>query len=259
MIIITGKTNSGKSTLFNKLINKNISIVTNKKNTTIRCVEGYYSTQKKNIKIIDTPGPIINNKINTNKLIYDTINKAEIIIILIEKTKLGSEDFFLFELIQKIKKNIILLINKTDEIKNKETILEIIKNLKIKFKTAEILPISVKNNINSITNIIEKIPFTSITKINKIENSNEFIKDIVREALLLHLEKELPYTTKIIINKQEQKNFQINIIIRKICHKKIIIGKSGDRLKLIIKHIKNKLYTILHKNYSFEINFKINK
>lgn len=261
IITIIGKTNVGKSTLINNLSQKKISITTPKKNTTIQCV---ISKINKKITLIDTPGPIIkNDEKNTNNLIYDAINKANKLLIVIDKIFLNSEDFFVLELIKNLKKEKILLINKIDIFKEKLYLIPFIEKIKIKYPDIiEIIPISNKNKIN-INQLKKNINITIYDKCKKIENIKNFILEITRETLLNKLEKEIPYVTKInICNNKINKLTRIiilELIIKKQSQKKIIIGKEGRKINEIITSIKNKLINKLPFIEKIKITIHVNK
>lgn len=258
-ISIIGKTNTGKSTLFNNILNARDSIVTKKSNTTIRCVE----KKIKNLVLIDTPGIILNSKINTkqiNQLIYDSIAKSDNLIINIEQNNLTSEDLFLLDIVKNKKK--ILTINKIDKTNEKEKLLILIKNISTYSQFQEIIPISnVKNiNIDIIKNIIKNYNAEkSLNKhIYKKETINSKIKDIIRETLLTKLNDEIPYNLIININeiKKNTNILDIEIKFKKYNYKKIILGQESKNITNIIKIIKNKINKI-HKNITkIKINLK---
>lgn len=261
IITIIGKTNVGKSTLINNLSNKKVSITTNKKNTTIKCIP---SKINENLIIIDTPGPIINkSEKNTNKIICDAIKQSNAILIVIDSIFLNSEDLFIIDLAVKYKIEKFIIINKIDKIKKKLNLIPFIDKIKKKYKDIkEIIPISnIKNiNINNLKKIIE---------ITKYEKSNEpydikiFIEETVRETLLNKLEKELPYITKINLkNTSIIKNIKIiilELIVQKQNQKKILIGKNGKKINEIINDIKYKLIKKLKCIEKIKIIININK
>ena len=253
IISILGKTNVGKSTLFNTLLKKKYSIITQKKNTTIRCVVATSITKTSEITIIDTPGPIIHNthqKYNTNKYIYDVIKKSDILIITVELFKLNTDDFFILELTKKLTQKKILLINKIDKLKNKSLLLQYIKKIKNIMNFTHIIPISSKKNINinKFKTIIADVNKNKVIYNYTNETKYNLIKDIIRESLLKNLNKEIPYTSKIIIENKEIniniKTLYIILLIKKINHKKIIIGKNGENIKNIIKNIQKNIKKI---------------
>ncbi len=249
IITILGRTNVGKSTLFNKLINKKISITSKKKNTTQNIFLNINNIKNKQYIYLDTPG--FNNYKNFIKIFHKIkkfiknkyIKKINLIILIIEKKNF----FYEIQAIKKInyyKIPIIILINKIDKIKNKLLILPFIKNIKKYIKYKWIIPISIKKNkyIKIIKNIIDKYLIKSKKYINFKKNNSyndEFIiLEIIREKILRLMGDEIPYIIKIkkkkIIFKKKNINIYCYLIIKKIKYKKILIGKKGKKIKKII-------------------------
>lgn len=249
IITLIGKTNTGKSTLFNNLIKEKKSIITKKKNTTIKSI----TCDLNNITIIDTPGPILKNSSkNINKIIYDSIKKSTTLLIVIDKIKLTTEDYFILELSKKYVQKKILLLNKIDELKKKLFLLNFINKINKKYKFfEEIIPISNKTQTN-IDILIQKLKITNDKKHIPIKiNYRSFITDLIRETLLNKLDKEIPYEINIsILNNKLNKHTEvlsIKIKSKKYTQKKIIIGKNGEKIKEIINDIKRKAKKILKK------------
>ncbi|BFI91145.1 GTPase Era [Enterobacterales bacterium endosymbiont of Anomoneura mori] len=244
-VSIIGRTNVGKSTLLNKLINKKISITSKKKNTTINNILGIYKKNNYQIIYIDNPGyslynNFLNIKINNN--LYD----LDIIIYIIEGTILKNDDKKIIKKLKSINSLIILVINKIDIIKNKIFLLPFINYLKKKINFFELIPISAKYNIN--LNIIKNTIFKILNNNNKNNNNsninNNFnyinnynIIEIIREKIIRYLGQELPYCTKIKIENitfiNNKYNFFVLILVNKKSQKKIIIGKNGNKIKTI--------------------------
>lgn len=256
-IIIIGRTNVGKSTLFNNIINKDISVVTKKKNTTIRDVQVFSNFGKFLINLIDLPGPVIRrfDKNNINKIIYNFLNDSDLILFVLEKDILKSDDFFLLELIKKYKKNVFLLINKID-LMNRSDVLCFINKFKNFFIFKKIIPISNKKKIN-IDILTKNIGVLSNDSNFYIKDKVLFLKDFVRYSLLSNLEKELPYS----INFEcyfkkidyKKKIIFIKLFIKKDIQKKILIGLNGVKIKKIIKMINEKLKILYNKRYFIKI------
>lgn len=256
-ISILGKTNVGKSTLFNNLLKKKYSIISAKKNTTIRCIVNIKNDKKTHQILIDTPGPIIRNTLqayNTNKFIYDTIVKTHVLIIVIDTIHLKTDDFFILDLIKNQNKTKILIINKIDKIKNKIWLLPFIEKIKTFSKFDHIIPISNTKNINieNLSKILDQYNFkNSYDQIHLPESKYNFAKDLIRETLLTKLNKEIPYTTQINIEtpnlNEETTHLAIKITTQNINQKKIIIGKNGQKIKQIMNDINTKI-SKLYKN-----------
>ncbi len=277
-IFIIGRTNVGKSTLFNKLIKKKISITSKRKNTTQKYILGINTINNNQYIYIDSPG--FNNYIKFKKIFYkvniflkEKINfkkKINLIILIIEKK------YFFFEkkiikIINFKKIPIIILINKIDKIKNKKIILPFINNIKNDIKYNNIIPISAKKikHIKYIQNIINKFLIKSnhIFKKKKktIHNKKFIIKEIIREKIFKFIRDEIPYLILIklkkIINSKNKKIIFCNIYTKKKQHINIIIGKKGKNINYIINtSIKDiKKYFNYKKKIKLFINIKNKK
>lgn len=244
VISIIGKANVGKSWLFNNLVQDNISVVTNKRYTTNRCVEYLYN---KDILLIDTPGPIIKKLpldfYNINKFVYSAINKSDSLIIVITK-ELTADDFFVLNLIKNVNKKKFLIISKCDKIKIKKDLLILIDKLNKYSYFDVILPYSNVtalnlNRLSYLVGILDQQEKMSDSLLYNVDYKT--IIDIVRKALLLTLVKELPYNIDIVIKNNESineiKTLLVELILKKKCYKKILIGENGIKIKEIIKYI----------------------
>ncbi|AZP36339.1 GTPase Era [Candidatus Annandia adelgestsuga] len=264
---IIGQTNVGKSTLFNKILSKKISIISHKKNTTKKNILGIITNNNYQIAFIDTPGPFFLKKKN---FFYKINNKYEIslyntniIIFVLNGTKWNKFDEIILEKIKLFKIPIICVINKIDKIKNKQKTFLHIKYLENKANFLSIISISSKKetNINYLYNIIiNNLPesfhyfpsyyFTS-------ESPNSIITEIIREKSLKNLNQEIPYNIKIEINNFEYKKnmYFIKSIIKmkNINQKKIIIGKNGSKIKNISISSRKEIEKIFKKKVHLKI------
>lgn len=124
-IVLLGRTNVGKSTLFNRLINKNISIVHHAINFTRDRQYGILHLKNSIINVIDTAGIQLNS--NKDSILQKNILNQTFIairesnlILFVFNMQIGitEEDKILFEFIRKQSKKIFIVINKIDKIKN---------------------------------------------------------------------------------------------------------------------------------------------
>lgn len=131
--ILLGRTNVGKSTLLNKIMNKKISITSRKKNTTKSNIFGIHTENKYQTIYIDTPGFQKNNRSFFNyNLIIKTIKLVQVIIFIIDRCKWTQYENYISNIINKNKIPVIIVINKIDLIKKKTIILPYINFLKKK-------------------------------------------------------------------------------------------------------------------------------
>ncbi len=274
-IPIIGKYNVGKSTIFNKLIKKKISITSKKKNTTQKKIIGI--DKEKNIQYIyiDTPGlnKYQNIKIFILKIInfiknYFKINIINLIIIVIDK-KLNDQENELLNKLELFKIPLLLIINKIDKIKNKLTLLPYINNIIKKNKYIHtILPISKKNFSKKIDYIKNTCINFFLTKnknfffLNFTTNySKNFIfSEIIREKILRLTGDEIPYNTFIKIKNiyLEKKKTSIDciLIVKKKQYINIIKGKNNNKINKIINLSKIDIKKYLNKKNKIYINYR---
>jgi len=265
-VSIIGKPNVGKSSLINLLINKNISIITYKSQTTRNKIIGIFNKKNLQIIYIDTPGIIIPKYLFQNFMMKSSsliLKNTDIALVVIDVYQKYSSNFFRIFLKSKYK---LLLINKIDLIKKIE-INKIIKYWNKKILVNKIITISIirKINIKSILkNIINILPkkviyYSSNTITN--QSVNFFICEIIRKKILLNYNKEIPYSTIIEVKnfKEYEKIIKINIEINieRKKQKKIIIGKNGKLLKKIGIESRKEIEKFFKKKVFLEQKIKI--
>ena len=256
---IIGNPNVGKSTLMNALIGQNLSIITNKAQTTRHRIKGILSDENYQIVFSDTPGiikPAYKLQESMMQYVKSAFQDADVILYVVEIGEQGLKDKDIFEKIKKLKIPLIILLNKIDLVTQEKVLIEI-ENWKNKFSNAAILPISALNgfNINEIINsIVELLPFSPpyYSKEEVTDKSERFfVEEIIREKILKHYKKEVPYSVEISVEEfiEEDEIVRIRAIIYVLreSQKAILIGHKGLGLKRIgsesrkdIEKMKNK-------------------
>ena len=246
-ISLVGRTNAGKSTLINKLVGEQISIINKKINTTEDLIHGILNINNIQLVFFDTPGLKLDKEYDKKKPIlkrnlWEGINISDLILFLIDSKnfKLNENIEHLKKLLE-FKKKIIVVFNKNDLI-DKKSILPMIKELDKFKKISNFFSISAKLNkgINYlITNLLNNSYQSDWLYLeNEISNKNDIFttNECTRNALLTVLHKEIPYNLK--INNMEFKylkngdlKIKQEIEIENPRYKKIILGKNGDKIK----------------------------
>jgi len=252
-VVLVGRPNAGKSTLINALVEKKISIVSPKPQTTRKVICGYWWNEETQIIFWDTPGiftkakDLVAKKINL--LPGLSLENADVIVYLIDKTRSrGDEENRILGMVRNVPKPKILVINKID-IKEPDYTYEY-KFLKEEFD--EWQEISALKKIN-LKPLLEKIirflpegkPLFDAQKIGAFPGNltpEEFVAEVIREKAFLVLRQELPYTLTVITEKIEEKEdkkqnpiFYISakILTTSRHYKKMIIGRGGKTIKEI--------------------------
>ncbi len=246
-ISIVGRPNVGKSTLLNRVLGQKISITSRKPQTTRHNILGINTTDDSQMIYVDTPGMHLNvkNAMNQymNRSANQTLHDVDVILFLVEGLKWTKEDEAVLRKLENSTTPVILVINKTDMVSDKKTLLPHLKELHAKMNFAEVIAVSAKTGkeIEALENIAKKylqenehfFPEDQIT-----DRSSRFLAaEIVREKLMRKLGQEIPYAITVEIEqfKEEGGLYDISaaIWVERKGQKAIIIGKKGENLKLI--------------------------
>lgn len=273
-ITVVGRPNVGKSTLLNQVIGEKISIISDKPQTTRNKIQLVYTDENSQIVFLDTPGiQMPKNKLGEYmlKVSKSTLEEVDVVTFMIDDSmEIGPMDNMIINDLKTISTPIVLLINKTDKLKEEEVLQLIDKYSKMDmFK--EIIPISALNN-NNIERYIEVLksmipegpqyfPEDMITD----QPERFIIAEIIREKALLNLEEEVPHGIYVEIDGVKQRENKdiidvfANIYCEKDSHKGIVIGKNGTKLKEIGQNARLDIEALLGSRVNLQIWVKVEK
>ncbi len=272
-VSISGRTNVGKSTLINSLIEKKIAITSRKPQTTRNRILGISTSQESQIVYLDTPGFHTGHKraLNKymNKLAKHCYEEVDLVVFVVDRFKWLKEEKNILDSLKELNKPIILAINKIDRLEKKEELLPLISEIKQKFDFLAVIPISAlrKKNLENLTNEITKklpegpfhFPENSMTEFSE----NFFISEIIREKAINRLGDELPYRLNVGIDKVERKKGLItiyaNIIVESSSQKGIILGKGGSMIKAIGTSARKDLEAEMKRKINLQLFVKVSK
>lgn len=261
-VAVLGRPNVGKSTLVNALVGEKVSIVTSKPQTTQLNILGILHNRESQIVFIDTPGLLSERqmKYNSKALNREAVNalsQADLVLMVVEANTWKRADDYILEHLKEINTNAILTVNKVDRFKNKNSILDFLKDHSNNSQIIETVPVSAlyNKNLSRLTTVIERhLPIqTPKYKEGMItDKDTDFrITEIMRERLMHHLRDELPYSVECQLDHFEDKKkiVMIDLMIKtqKPAHKKIIIGKAGKLLKVIATEARLEIENLLNK------------
>ena len=247
MITICGRPNVGKSTLTNALVGEKIAIVSNKPQTTRNRISAVVNRGDTQFVIIDTPGfhkPRTRLGDYMVNVVKESVADVDAVMLLVEPiANIGSQEE---ELIARIKETgvpAILVINKIDTVEKTE-LLEVMALYSAAHDFDAIIPMSAKNGegIDELLAELEKYaqagPQLFPDDMICDQPEKQICAELVREKLLLCLDKEIPHGTAVEVTRfSERENgiidLDVTIYCEKASHKGIIIGKQGAMLKKI--------------------------
>ena len=261
-VAVLGRPNVGKSTLVNALVGEKVSIVTSKPQTTQLNILGILHNKESQIVFIDTPGLLSERQMKysqkaLNREAVNAISQADLVLIVVEANIWKRADDYILEHLKDINTKAILTVNKVDRFKDKNSILDFLKDHSNNNQIIETVPVSAlyDKNLARLTTVIERHLPIKAPKFKEgiiTDKDTEFrITEIMRERLMHHLRDELPYSVECQVDHFEDKKkiVMIDLMIRtkKPAHKKIIIGKDGKLLKIIATEARLEIENLLNK------------
>jgi len=239
-ILLIGPTNSGKSTLLNKIIGKRVSLVSRKKQSTTFNQKAIKSLSEAEIILQDTPGIFSSTKKISNRMSNSAISEIEtatIIYLVLDVSKKIEPTLkkIIKTLHNKVNgQKIFLVLNKIDKISRGNIILKI-KDYKHQTDLEDIFPISALDGegISGLLEFTKKYLPKTKQKYSKkktvLLKKDLFYSEITREKIYDKIHKEIPYSCKVHTERIKKTKDEITIhqriAISKKSHKNIFIGK----------------------------------
>lgn len=269
-VAILGRPNVGKSTLLNGILNKKISIVTDKSQTTRNAIKGIYNADGVQIVFTDTPGihkPRERLGQEMNNMAYGAAHDVDANILVVDASvPFGPGDEYILEHLDIKNAPLILVFNKIDEAR-----LDKVENLKKIYleKVPNAIMIDTvateRFNIDTLLNkLIELLPegpaYYSVEEVTDKDAIFQ-IKEIIREKVLRNLRDEVPHATAIYMDNIEWEenpiHIRASIIVEKDGQKGIVIGAGGKRIKAIGSQARKDIEILLHKHVFLELFVKV--
>lgn len=273
-VAIIGRSNVGKSTLLNRLLKEKIAIVSDKPQTTRTRILGVVHAPGAQIALLDTPGlhkpqHLLNRRMV--KTAVDTLEEADLLYVLMEATSLpGPGDLLVVDhvkaALRKRQRPVILVVNKIDAV-NKLKLLPVLEMYAKLFAWTEVVPVSAETGDN-----VERLLAVTVTRLpeSNAAYDDETITDqsmrtlaaeMIREKILKQTYEEVPHSAAVEIDQfvEEGKLARINasIFVEKESHKAILIGKQGERLKVVGTEARQDMEKLFGKKVFLEMWVKV--
>ena len=273
-ISIIGKPNVGKSTILNSILDKKVSITSRKSQTTRNNILGIKTENNKQMIFIDTPGMHIKSKRTMNKILNKSaqgiIEDSDIILFVIQRLSIDNEDEQILKKLQQTGQKTICVINKIDQVDNKNKFLPFIEKISSMHPFDEIILVSAKtkDGLNDLVSIIKNnLPENNHIYDNnfKIENDQDsfMFSELIREKIIRKLGDELPHDTFVEIDLIEDKEdiveIHATIYVSRKSQKQIVIGSGGEVLKQIGKQSRLEIEKYLNKKVFLKTWVKVKK
>ena len=243
-VSIMGRTNAGKSSFLNALLNEKIAIVSHKQNATRRKINGIVMNGEDQIIFTDTPGLHESNKAINQLLINQAIKSMGDcdLIVFLAPIHDDTSDYEKFLALNPEKPHILVL-TKVDESSNAKVLEKITKYQKFQDKFAALLTFSTKQPtykkplLDEICKLLPEHEYFYDPEFLTPTNEKEIFREFILEAIYENLSDEIPYLSDAIIKSVKEKTgiteIYASIITERDIHKSMIIGKNGETIKRI--------------------------
>ena len=250
MITICGRPNVGKSSLTNALVGEKIAIVSDKPQTTRNRIYGVVNRGDTQYVLLDTPGlhkPRSRLGDYMVKVVRESLEQVEAALLLVEPiAHVGEPEKILLQRIREEGLPCVLCINKIDTVEKKDDLLAVIAAYSAVYPGFDaIIPISARTG-DGLDDLMAQLqtyaaegPQLFPDGMTTDQPDAQVCAEIVREKMLLCLDKEIPHGTAVEVTRFTERedtgiiDLDVTIYCEKASHKGIIIGKHGDMLKRI--------------------------
>ncbi|MGA1227644.1 MAG: GTPase Era [Tamlana sp.] len=268
---IIGNPNVGKSTLMNAFVGEKLSIITSKAQTTRHRILGIVNGEDFQVVFSDTPGiikPAYELQESMMGFVKSAFEDADVLLYMVEIGEQELKDETFFNKITHSKIPVLLLLNKIDK-SDQEQLETQVQLWAKKVPNAEIIAISalegfqVKEVFDRIVELLpESPPFYPKDQLTD-KPERFFINETIREKILLHYKKEIPYAVEVDTEEfiEEENIIRVRsvIMVERETQKGIIIGHKGSALKRVGVEARKDLEKFFGKQIHLELYVKVNK
>jgi GTP-binding protein Era len=273
MVAVVGRPNVGKSTLVNALVGERVSITSRKRQTTRDRVLGVRTDADAQFIFVDTPGfqrrhrSALNQRMN--RQVTAALADVDAVVLVIEATGWRAEDDAVLRLLPKDSDRVILALNKTDAVAERDRLLPLMAESMRRFPFRAIVPVSAekKRQLDDLLKEIapllpEGVPLFDPDQYT--DRSARFLAaEQVREKAYRLLGDELPYGIAVTIDRWDEADDHADIVatlvVDREAHKPIVIGKDGAKLREISRLARADIAQMLGKRVHLEVWVRVKK
>ena len=271
-VALVGRPNVGKSTLLNHVLGQKISITSRKPQTTRRNLIGVDTQGADQAIYVDTPGIHQQTERELNRYMVSNATSAlsdvDLLVVLIEGGKTTPADTHVLKLVAAHKVPKFAVLSKVDLIKDKALLLPQMQALRELNVFDQIVPLSAlkEDGVASFRDhVFQRLPLGKhfFAEDEVTDQTERFlVAEIVREKLMRQLGDEIPHSATVVIehlSKGTRSLIFADIIVERDGQKRIVIGKSGARLKLIGQEARKDIELMLDHQVMLHLWVKVRK
>jgi GTP-binding protein Era len=201
--------------------------------------------------------------------VYDALYSVDVVALLRDASApTGNGDQFVLDMVKKTGKPAVLILNKIDKVKNKNSLLPLIEWYAKQHDWAEVVPVSALKGEavdNLLAQLIKYLPVAEPLFIEDEmtdQSLRAIVAELVREKILLETGDEIPYVTAVVTERfdesdSERPEIYCAIYVERPSQKAIVIGKQAAKLKKIGIAARRDIKKLLGKPCRLELFVKV--
>jgi GTP-binding protein Era len=265
-VALVGRPNVGKSTLLNTILQKKVSIVSPKPQTTRSLVETVYNDERGQLFLFDTPGLFISRSqaASFNSVALSSLKHADIALFIVDQTRSwGREDETVFHALQNAGLPLVVAINKLDESIDRSA--DYISLLTSQAHRVIRLSALKGTHVNDLLQTLfdlspEGVPDPKLAYLDSpilSQTGSDFLSELIREKLFIFMRQEIPYHVKTRVTHLDENDTTLmvrgQILVSNPRYKGMIIGHNGAMIAKIRKSMEKELGFITQKRASVRL------
>ncbi len=272
-VALLGRPNVGKSTLLNHVLQQKISITSRRPQTTRQNLLGVDTEGRYQAIYVDTPGIHARTDKALNQYMVSNAKAAlrdvDVRVMLVESGKWTEEDDQVLRMLQTSGKPSIAVLSKIDLLASKSELLPQMEHLHATGAFAEIVPVCALKNegVEDFRKVVFAYlpPHAHLFDEEEVTDQTErqMVEEIVREKLMRQLGDEIPHSAAVVVERFDSSGnvteIHADIYIERDSQKRIVVGKSGARLKLIGSEARKDIETLLQRKVMLHLWVKVRK
>jgi len=247
---LTGRPNTGKSSLLNRLVGQKLSIVSGKPQTTRHLVTGIVTQPGCQFVFVDAPG----QQTRSRSMLHRTLNRratqaardADVALFVVEALRFGPDDHAVLDRIP-LEQRVIAVVNKVDTVARQADLIPFLDRLSKTRKFEALVPVSAKTGRNipelfkALREALPEAPAAYPADQLTDRDERFFAAELLREKLFEEMGEELPYRCEVLIESFREeghgrrgpslRRIEATILVERASQKAIVVGARGERLK----------------------------
>ncbi len=262
-IALLGRPNVGKSTLLNALLGEKVAIVSSRPQTTRHRIVGVLTGDEGQAVLFDLPGvhrPLHRMNVQMMHLLRDTLSEVDLVLQIFDASvPTGGGESFVADLLKAVETPVVLAPNKLDLPVRREQLEERIAFFTERHAYAAVVPVSAlrRRGLDELRRTLfdllpEGEPWLD-PEYSTTQSERFFVSELIREALLERVEKELPFSTAVHLRHMEEEEDERRVLLRiwadivvdRESQKSIVVGKGGRKVRDIGTAARKRIESLL--------------